>query len=66
MAVVLEPGPPPHATLVALTGEKLGPVAGVAQLARFIECLREGVAYKAYVEKVTEAALTCTILQAKG
>jgi hypothetical protein len=66
LAVVFEPGPPGRAMLVTPTGVRLGPVAGVAQLGRFLECLREGVPYNAYVENLTDAAVTCTLLQAPG
>ena len=44
LAVVLDPGPPARALLVSASGQTLGAVAGVAQLGRFLDCLREGVA----------------------
>jgi hypothetical protein len=66
LAVVYEPGSPGRAVLVTATGVRLGVVAGVPQLDRFLRCLAEGVAYNASIDKCTDGALTCAIVQAPG
>lgn len=64
--VVFEAGPPARAIVITLGGIRLGAVSGVPNLSRLLECLREGVAYNARVDRKDAGALTCLLTLAPG
>lgn len=63
LALLVE-GTGPHVLVLATErGLRLGPVAGVPQLQRLIECILKGVNYQASVETVSPGSITCVILR---
>lgn len=59
--VQLQPGAPGAVFVNPVTGTVVGSLAGVSGLARLIRCMREGVAYRAYVDSVSGGRVEVTI-----
>jgi len=66
LALLLEGASQPILALATLDGIRLGPVAGVPELKKLIECLKDQVLYAAYIETISPGLLTCVITRQYG
>jgi len=63
LAMLLDGVDQPALFLMAATGIRLGPVAGVPALSQLIQCLKDQVPYEAHIDFVHPASLTCLIIR---
>jgi hypothetical protein len=61
LELLLEGTNQPVLVLATTKGVRVGPVAGVPELSKLIQCLKDQVPYTARVENLTPGLLTCVI-----
>ena len=66
LALILEQAAKPILVLATEKGVRLGPVAGIPELGKLLECVRDGIPYAASVSQVSGGTLTCVIVRQVG